>query len=597
MGLQPERRGDWPYVVGLLVVVCGVFSSALGGEFLDWDDDLNFTRNLDYRGLGWSNIRWAFSTFLVGVYQPLAWLLLELQYALFALRPFGYHLTSLCLHGLNTVLVYRLIERLLALAADVDVTPAPFLRPRRAAAFAALLWGLHPLRTEAIAWASCQPYLLCAAFVLLAALAHLNAAAAAAAGGTARARRWRLATLALYLAALLSKAEAIMLPAALLVLDVYPLRRLGGVRGWRSAAVIRSVWLEKLPLAAVAAVFAAVTVHARQVAEHLPALEKVGLPARLAHAAVSFWFYLGKTLAPGTLSPYYALPADLKNGSIGAGHVAAGLAAVVVTAAVLRGARRFPALAAAWMVYLAFLLPHAGLLRISSQLGADRYTYLSSIGFAAALAAGLRALAAAGDRLAPAARKRITAAVAGTLLFAGGALAVLADRQVSVWASTEKLWSSAYEDPGNRSSHVANNWGSVLLTRGRWDEAAGVLQEAVRLSPTNAKAFHNLSSALLRLERVDEALAAARQAVTLRPGSALAHLQVGIILAARRDPAAAQAVDRAVELAPADAKIWAQRGQVQVRLGNRPAAEQSLARAATLAPASPEVAALRQELR
>jgi Flp pilus assembly protein TadD len=595
--MAPERRGDWLHVVGLLVAVCAVFGSALGGEFLDWDDELNFTGNLAYRGLGWSNLRWAFTTFLVGVYQPLAWLLLELQYAVFALRPSGYHLTSLVLHAVNTLLVYRLIDRLLALAPDAARSPARTRWDRRVAALGALLWSIHPLRAEAVAWASCQPYLLCAAFALLAVLAHLEAAAADAAPDAAHARRWRLATLALYLAALLSKAEAIMLPAALLVLDVYPLRRLGGARGWRNAAVIRSVWLEKLPFVMLATAFAVVTVHARQVAEHLPPLEKIGVAARLAHAATSVWFYVGKTLAPGTLSPYYALPAELKTGAIGWGHVAAGLGAVVITVALLRWRRRLPALAAAWVVYLAFLLPHAGFVRISAQLGADRYTYLSSVAFAAALTAGLRALAAAGDRLTAAARGRVTAVAAAAALLVAGALAVLADRQVSVWSSTEKLWSSAYEDPANRSSHVANNWGGVLLARGRWAEAADVLQEAVRLSPTNAKAHHNLSSALLRLDRGDEALVAARQALALRPRAAWAHMQVGIILAARRDPAAAEAVDRAAALAPSDPRIWAQRGQVHVRLGNRPAAEQSLAKATSLSPASPDVAVLRQELR
>jgi Flp pilus assembly protein TadD len=585
---KPSRDG---LALGLAIAVVGVYAllgGVLDGDFaVGWDDDINFTDNRSFRGLGWPQIRWAFTTFHLGVYQPFAWLLLELQYVLFSLEPWGYHLVSLLLHALNTVLVFRLVVALLGWAAkETGKSPGTVVdsRDRWAGAAVALLWGLHPLRVEVVAWASCQPYLLCATFALLSAGAHVRATSAP------RPARWRLLSLALFAAALLSKAEAVALPVALLVLDVYPLRRLRLQPGalLRDAAARRAL-VEKLPFVALAALFALVAMRARFAADHVVSLEHAGPGARAAHAALCVWFYLGKTFVPAALSPYYGLPGDLGRGLAAPGALAAALAAAAVTAAVFARARRFPALAAAWAVYLAFLLPHAGLVRISTQLGADRYTYLSSVALAAALAAALRRLFRRPIRR-PALVGALALAVPAALLVIGTA------RQIAVWRSPERLWALAYRlQPG--SSHVANNWGAVLVANERWSEAAEVLRHAARLAPRNAKVFHNLSGALLRLGRVDEAEAAARRAIALGPGVAASHLQLAIVLAEERNPpGAAAAADRAVEVAPGDARIWAQRGQIYLRIGQRRPAEESLARARALDPDLPVARTLEREL-
>ena len=179
---------------------------------------------------------------------------------------------------------------------------------------------------------------------------------------------------------MLSKAEAIPLPLVWLVLDVYPLGRLGGAAGWSGTARVRRVWAEKLPFLAVAAGAAIAAVAARAQEHHLASLETTGVGPRLAHAAAAVWLYLGKTLAPWTLSPYYPRPPELARGLAAPLYAAAAVAAIAVTVLLCPLARRVPALCAAWIVYLVFLLPHAGLVRIGNQLGADRYTYLSSIG-------------------------------------------------------------------------------------------------------------------------------------------------------------------------------------------------------------------------
>ena len=161
-----------------------------------------------------------FTTFYGGHYQPLAWVTFGLDYLLWGMAPFGYHLTSLILHGANAVIFYFIALRLLSLAMQRDVGL------RWAAAFAALLFAVHPLRVESVAWATERRDVLSGLFLLWTVLCYLKAVAA----GQSDATRWRWMGLAgvAYFFSLLSKGSGMSLPLVLLVLDVYPLRRLGG---------------------------------------------------------------------------------------------------------------------------------------------------------------------------------------------------------------------------------------------------------------------------------------------------------------------------------------------------------------------------------
>ena len=158
----PARdRRTWLIAIPLVLLVATAFFPAVDNPFVAWDDDLNFLGNADYRGLGWPQVRWAGTNFKAGVYQPMAWLAFEAQYVLFGLDPRGYHLTSLLLHAAVAVCFYALAVALL-----VRCRPDPFLGSPWArtvgAGLAAALFAVHPLQVEAVAWASCQPYLLCA---------------------------------------------------------------------------------------------------------------------------------------------------------------------------------------------------------------------------------------------------------------------------------------------------------------------------------------------------------------------------------------------------------------------------------------------------
>src|SRR2546426_4295088 len=222
---SPSAQRWVRWLAPLLVVLFTLtaFLPTLQNQFVNWDDHENFLDNPHYRGLGWTHLRWMWTTHL-GHYIPLTWMTLGLDYLLWGMNPFGYHLTSLLLHAANAVVFFFVVRRILTLA-----LPSPAERGHAltvSAGFAALVFAIHPLRVESVAWATERRDVLSGLFYLLTILLYLRASERG-----ERGRGWYWGTVGLFACALLSKAVAVSVPVVLLILDVYPLRRLGGSTG------------------------------------------------------------------------------------------------------------------------------------------------------------------------------------------------------------------------------------------------------------------------------------------------------------------------------------------------------------------------------
>ncbi|MBI3607115.1 MAG: hypothetical protein HY207_04020, partial [Nitrospirae bacterium] len=294
------RTAGWVAPTLVVVATLIAFSPALSNEFVDWDDPHNFTNNPAYQGLGWSQLTWMATTFHLGVYQPLAWAAAGLEYTIGGLDPAVYHVGSWLLHAATAAMVYAIAVLLLAPSA-----PSP-TRLRVCAAAAALVFAVHPLRVEAVAWASAQGYPLAGMLFAGSIAAYLRAhrwpeRASDPSGASAVHRAWFIVSLTLGLLAYLAKPISVTLPAMLVILDWFPLRRLGGNSGFGRA----SVWIEKLPYAIPAAVVAIVAPLARSA---LSGPDQYGLAAKVGRGFYGLAFYLWKTLAPVGLSHYYASP-------------------------------------------------------------------------------------------------------------------------------------------------------------------------------------------------------------------------------------------------------------------------------------------------
>ena len=234
--------------VFIAVLACLVFLPALGNGFINWDDDKNVYDNTFIRSLDARLFTSAFLDYPVDYWRPLTWMSHAVDYAIWGLDPFGHHLTSIILHGINTLLVVLLMIRLLE--AVRNTSPGAGLSDRMmftAAGTTGLLFGLHPLHVESVAWISERKDLLCAMFFLLSIMMYTGyiseAGAGAGVGGAegvgndeadlktaAFISKHYLLSLGFFVLALMSKPMAITLPVVLLILDWYPFRRIGSVK-------------------------------------------------------------------------------------------------------------------------------------------------------------------------------------------------------------------------------------------------------------------------------------------------------------------------------------------------------------------------------
>jgi len=587
----PAENTGLRYIIPALVFVSAfiVFLPALKNGFVSWDDLDNFVNNPNYRGLGWEQLKWMFTTFHTGPYQPLSWLSYGLDYLVWGMNPAGYHLTNVILHSLNAFIFCLLCAKLLEAAAG----PEKRLGADElyySAGFAALVFALHPLRVESVAWATERRDVLSGLFYLLTLLAYIRPFSAC--PGKASSWRQNIPPLFLFLLALLSKGIVITLPLALLILDVYPLRRLpSGPSGW-FARENRAVWLEKIPYFILAAVFGVIGYIGQSRSGAVAGYSEFGLGSRAAQFFFSGGFYIWKTLVPLNLAPLYHSPAGF---SLADWQPLLGAAVLLsITAALFMSRRSWPAALAAWLYYLVTLAPVSGIVKLSTQMAADRYTYLACLGFAALSGGGVKAGI---NSL----KKPLVSAVVPAAFLAAAVLGGMSWRQIGIWRDSETLWrhtlsindglqfahnnlgvvlfekgkpEEAMEhynkalriNPENADAHT--NMGVVLFTQGKPGLALSRYQEALRIAPNRSDVRANMGAALAALNRREEALEYLREALKADPANADAHYNMGCMLAYRGEfNEAAVHYKESLRIRPGFAKLYYNLGVVLAAQG------------------------------
>lgn len=486
---------------GVALLVCLVFLPTLGNGFVNWDDGVYVHRDPLAKALPA-----AFITFHAsGNWHPLATLSHAVDHAVFGLWAPGHHLTSLVVHALNAGLV-------VLLCCAIFGVRALSRREIIAAGIAAgLLWGLHPLRVECVAWVSERKELLCTLFYLLGLLGYLRHAR-----GTSMSR-WYLATLACFALALLAKPMAVSFPLVLLVLDAYPLAPLRRPRLGRLLA-------EKLPFVLLAMASALVTLQAQQAAGAMRALADLPLRTRLSVAIQAPVAYLGKTLWPSELRALYSYPmlSDLASWWEARQALASRLFALVLLVMLCWALkRRRRPLVVGLLSYLVMLLPVLGIVQVGPQAMAERYTYLP--GIALAILAGA-ALGILWERAAVSSRFWL-ATLAAIFALVIASLSWLSIKQIAVWHDSESLWSQVLAcEPGNIEAH--NSRADYYYQRGNLGQAladyTAALASPPSVSPTHAAKrraaiLNDRAVTLVQLGRLDDAVADESEAIRLRP--------------------------------------------------------------------------------
>jgi tetratricopeptide (TPR) repeat protein len=569
----------FPVIIGITSFV--VFLPVLRNGFVNWDDYESLVDNPRYRGLGWTQLRWMFTTFHMGHYQPLSWVSFAIDFLVWGTNPVGYHLTNLLLHALNAVLFFFLARLLLSAAVKYSNDESENI-VCVSAGLAALLFSVHPLRVESVAWATERRDVLSGFFFVLTLYAYMRAQGSQ----DDRSRRACLAlSLAAFAISLTAKATAITLPAVFLLLDVYPLRRLRGTwRSWLQPGARKILW-EKLPFAAVGIIFAILAALAQQSAGALRPVQLYFLSYRFGQAAYASLFYIWKSLFPANLSPLYELPYDFDAWMPLFIACAVAAAAVSITLYVLR--RRWPAGIACWLYYLVVLAPVVGIAQSGPQLVADRYSYFSCMSWAVLMGGGFLRLwnsARAYPERRPALFTTRALAVLALVI-----LGIMTWKQSEVWRDTKTLWQHVLAVRSD-SSIAHYNLGRIYEDEGKLDKSIEYYRRAVLINPAYPEAHYNLARLLAREGMREEAIDHYRQVLRIRPNDADTHNNLGLLLWLKGQLDASLAELRAaVQIDPNYAKAFFNMGRIYASEGDFDNAVLHYEKALTLNPKEGEI--------
>ncbi len=447
-------------MAGLVVtaLLVAALQPVLVAEFVNYDDDVYVTDNFHViTGVSGENFRWAFGTFYGANWHPLTWLSHQADVSLWGMNASGHHLTSLLIFILAALLLMGFLYQA---TGDALLSTG-----------AILLWALHPMRLESVAWVAERKdvlAMLALALVLLAYRRFLGRRGP----GTA------LVLHGAYLVGCLTKPSLVIVPLLLLALDFWPLGRMAG----RSAVSIRRLLLEKVPLILMAVASSLITFIAQRAGGAVGDLEILPLWLRLANGARSILIYLWKTLFPRGLS--VAHPHPMYDVSIGA--AATGLLLFLACSFLAWAARkRFPAFAFGWAWFVAALAPVLGIVQVGVQAWADRYMLIPHLGLAVTASMAIVLLA----RRFPGGHHRAMAAL--VILAVALPLASASHLQAGTWRNSIDLFRRAVAvDPGNYLAHY--NLGIALAKGDDYTGAEDSFREALGIVPDWEQAHYQL---------------------------------------------------------------------------------------------------------
>lgn len=555
---SPEKRNVVLCLL-LAVVTLALYNPVSRHPFVNYDDDRYVTENPHVRaGLTWSTLTWSLTSTEQANWHPLTWVSHALDCSLFRLNPAGHHFSSVLLHAVNVILLFLLLK-----CTTGRVGPSLFV---------AALFALHPVNVESVAWVAERKNVLCTMFFLLTLMAY---------GWYARKPQWKryLVVCALFAAGVASKPMVITLPFVLLLWDYWPLGRVRESYSSAEGSAASYSWsrltLEKLPLLALSAASAMITMQAQQAGGAVRSTAQLSFGVRFETAIYAYAMYLWKMVWPVRLAPLYPHPGD----SLAAWQVAvAALVLIAITVAVRRfRTRRY--LLVGWLWFLGTLVPVIGLVQVGDAALADRYAYIPLIGVFVMIAFGAADLAAAkeigfGWHAIPA---------AAALIF----LALITHRQIGYWQSSQLLWSHTLEVTQN--NFVAeDNFGGALLLEGKPEEAFPHFETAARINPHDPMSRGNLGTYFQSHGRMPDAITQYEAAIALTSDPGLLAQTYANLGAAQRalgeDEPAHRSFDEALRLNPNQFNAWLGMGLLAQKQGSLNEAVVDFSRSVELQP-------------
>jgi len=559
-------------------------------DFINSDDPEYVTENVYIQnGITMETMRWAFTTDYASNWHPLTWMSHMLDVQLFGLKPRWHHLTNLLFHIANTLLLFFVFHRM---------TKEPWK-----SAFVAVLFAIHPIHVESVAWVAERKDVLSTFFWMLTMGAYICYVE------HPRLKNY-LAVLIFFALGLMAKPMLVTLPFVLLLLDYWPLQRFERVisgqvihtnvnkpvsvtkrkgKSSRTRTTSRGVELEekqadhkyqwalilpllreKIPLFALAALSCIVTFVAQQKGGAVASLDVLPTGVRIANAFVSYIVYVRKTIWPENLAFLYPHPGLRPFWQV----LGAVLLLVAVTLMIMRTAKRFPCLAMGWLWFAGTLVPVIGIIQVGHQAMADRYTYIPLIGLFIMAAWGIPELLRNWRR-----RKEALFTMWALIL---PCLFIVTWTQVGYWLNSIVLYDHSLKVT-SCSDVILCSRGVAYGELGNQRQAISDYDCAIEINPKYAKAYSNRGVAYGRLGNHRRAIEDFARAIEINPELALAHNNRGV--AYRELGNHRQAIsdyDRAIEIDPKYANAYKNRGVSYDKLGDQRQATEDMKTAARL---------------
>jgi len=524
-GIEHRPVNQTALLVSLMAVVACVVVivhwPALSSQAISFDDHQYLLENQLVQNPSWASAYRILTevtkpSSVEGYYQPLAMMSLMLDCAMGG-RPdnlLPFHITSLCLHVINTLLVIALLYTLFG-----KVWPA---------AMAGLLFGVHPLTVEPIPWIGERKTLLAAFFALWCLIIYVRY--------THKRSRGRFTGCAvMYVLSLMSKPTAILLPVLLLLLDFWPLRR-----------PIKRALIEKIPLFVIMVIFSGITIisQGRAASIRMPGEHDLTrIPLILCHNII---FYLYKIIWPANLSSHYAFPRPF---DISAPMVLAGVIGTCgLLAGLLISLRWTRSLLTGWLFFFVGILPTMGLIGFTIVIASDKYAYLPSVGLLMIFAYLLGRL---WSRVDGSLARRIIIIV--FILALAGSESAATRRYLTCWQTTEGLYNHMLTLAPN-SFALHNNYGCFLFKKGQNEKAIKHFAKTLQIDPSYLPALNNLGAAYYAQGKTKQAIICYNKVLELEPNNIDALNNLAWFRATEEDPNYRDS-EEAIRLAKAACKL------------------------------------------
>jgi tetratricopeptide (TPR) repeat protein len=482
--------------LSLLALTVIVYFQVHDFEFVNFDDRETIIGNTHIRdGLTLAGLAWAFTTSYAANWFPVTWISHMLDFQMFGLDSGWQHLANVMIHAASVLLLFAILRRMTGKMWE--------------SAFVSFVFALHPLHVESVAWVSERKDVLSAFFWLLTTWLYLDYV------DRPNARRYLLA-LAAFCLGLMSKQMLVTLPFVLLLLDYWPLGRVGLPNPDRKGADIPGVLGEKVPFFVLSAIASVIVYKVQHHAGAVLSVDSIPLATRLGNAVISYSAYLVQFFWPSGLAVYYPYPPSLPVWQI------AGSSVLLLAISAL--ATRRPYLTVGWLWYLGTLVPVIGLVQVGEQARADRYTYIPMIGISIMLAWGFAEI------------MERRPAMRSALVFVSAAFClvclVATWTQVQYWRNSVTLFEHAIASTDNNFiAHL--NLGVVLAEQGHTQEALRHLYASVEEKPDHNDGHDTLGAVLGQMGRTDEAADQFRQAIRLQPNDSEAYCNLGNVMLAQ----------------------------------------------------------------